>query len=572
VETKINAPAIPRPAATLVVLRDTPAGPEVLMMRRNESASFGSGAYVFPGGRVDDTDRGPAAYALSPALSDADASAQLGLESDGLAYWIAAIRETLEEAGLLFAGPGSGAGHDTATHNAVTHNAATHNAATHNAATQDRTTRDPTALRNVLHAGAAGFTDLMTTRRVQLDTASLAYLARWITHAGRPRRFDTRFFIARAPSGQTVSHDGHELVEHLWIRPEEALERHRRGQLQLMFPTLRTLESLRSHNSVEAALAWARSPREQPVMVPVQARSAAGPVLLLPGDHAYAEIARLDPEGSGTFSAEREPGIPMRLSARLQRLCSTRGVNSYLLGRPEEGLALIDPGPEEPAHIEALLAHAGPALRWVVLTHTHRAHAGALAALRARRPGLQVLGMPPRDPRAEDVAAAIDRVLEDGQVLALGGVRLQVLHTPGHAENHLCFIDPEERTVFSGDHLVQSAHAARIDPFPGAMQGFIATMARLRREPLAWIAPGHGFLMDRPQEMIDRALNARLARETEVLEAIRDSRCASEDDVLALAFRDIPEQERECWRPTLRAHLAKVASEGAPMPGWMPRG
>jgi len=122
----------------------------------------------------------------------------------------------------------------------------------------------------------------------------LAYYSHWITQPGRPRRYDTRFFVAEAPAAQTPSHDNSETIGHVWIRPAEALERHRRGKMHLVFPTIKTLESIAVSDNAAALMEFARSPRKMPAMAPRSAATREGTKLLVPGDFAYAEVGKLD--------------------------------------------------------------------------------------------------------------------------------------------------------------------------------------------------------------------------------------------------------------------------------------
>ena len=168
------------------------------MMRRTHLAEFASGAYVFPGGAVDDADRDPALAALARGTDDAQASRALGMPEGGLAYWIAAIRECCEEAGLLLAYDGSG---DIVAIEGDSHRA------------------EFTRQRRALAQGDLALVDLLREGNLTLATDKLAYLSRWITQPGRPRRFDTRFFVARAPLRQQSEHDGTELLHHVWLDP-----------------------------------------------------------------------------------------------------------------------------------------------------------------------------------------------------------------------------------------------------------------------------------------------------------------------------------------------------------------
>ncbi len=199
------APPALRPAATLVVVRDGERGLEVLLVRRTKALEFGGGAHVFPGGAVDAPDAALAERCAG--LDDAAASRRLEIAAGGLAYWVCAIRECFEEAGLLYAY----AGDELLRFDSPVARA------------------DAPSLRRALNARETTFGALIDSLGVGLATDRLAYLSHWITQAGRPRRYDTRFFIAAAPEHQRPMHDAGETVAHEWVTPREALDRHARG-------------------------------------------------------------------------------------------------------------------------------------------------------------------------------------------------------------------------------------------------------------------------------------------------------------------------------------------------------
>jgi 8-oxo-dGTP pyrophosphatase MutT (NUDIX family) len=254
----------PRPAATVITLRDGVNGYEILMLRRNLNSDFIGGAYVFPGGRVDETDAGPVAERLCYGLSDAEASLRLALDHGGLAYYVACLRELFEEAGLLIAcddrGESVQLGEDSIGRLA--------------------------ASRREVNAGTLDFIAMMAREELLLDLRGLEYVAHWVTPVGPPRRFDTRFFVALAPRDQVATHDAGETVADQWIRPMDALDAHARGELEMIFPTIRNLEAIAHFNTADEVLAYARAldiVRVEPRII-----SRDGEVrILLSGDDGY---------------------------------------------------------------------------------------------------------------------------------------------------------------------------------------------------------------------------------------------------------------------------------------------
>lgn len=246
-------PAVPRPAATVVLLRDGASGPELLLMRRHRSSGFVPGAFVFPGGRVDAADADPL---LAGRVDGLDAGPDPDPE---LAYWLAGVREVFEETGVLLARDAYGrrvadAGSDPA----VAH-------------WREALLADRTTLREALEALEA---------RVALD--GVVYCAHWITPVAESRRYDTRFFLARVPDGCEVRIDEREMTEALWLAPAMALERFRAGRLPMVFPTVATIESLAPHRSVDEALAAFRRVVIEPVL-PRLVRTEGGVGIVIDG-------------------------------------------------------------------------------------------------------------------------------------------------------------------------------------------------------------------------------------------------------------------------------------------------
>lgn len=536
---------IPRPAATLVLVRNQDTGMEVLMIRRTQSAAFVGGAHVFPGGGVDAADSSAELAAHCEGLDDTEASRLLGVEQGGLAYWTAALRECFEEAGLLLAHDADGRYAD------LNH-------------TQHQHVFEQ--WRESIRAGRATLGDLCREHKLRLAAGRLAYYSHWITQPGRPRRYDTRFFVAETPSAQTASHDNSETVDHIWIRPAEALERHRRGEMQLVFPTIKTLEGIARFDSAAALMEFARTPRKMPTMSPRSASSREGKKLLVPGDYAYAEVGRLDPRGEGTAACEIIPGAVVRLSPKVRRITAPNpgymtgpGTNTYLLGAGDE-VAVIDPGPAIDAHIEAVIKAAGARIRWILVTHTHLDHSPAAALLQAQT-GAQLMGMPPPPYERQDQSFRPERVPAHGERIEVAGCTLRVIHAPGHASNQLCYFLEEEKLLFTGDHIMQGSTVV-INPPDGDMRVYLDSLRQLQGEDIDWFAPGHGFLMDKTQEVLERLLIHRLERENKVLKALREAGTATLEQLVPAVYDDVSTRLYAVASRSLLAHLLKLGSEG----------
>lgn len=533
----------PRLAATIVVVRDGTNGLEVLLSRRAENTDHTSGAWVFPGGILDRDDR--AAHAACAGLDDAQASRRLGLDHGGLDFWVAAIRECFEESGLLFGYAAEGGLVDLDGADAAR----------------------LAAWRGALHRGERTIASLCETEGIRLAADRLVYLSHWLTPLGRPKRYDTRFFIGAAPAAQTALFDGTEMVEQLWIAPAEALAR--TGSLKLLTPTQKTLETISHFADAASLMAWAAAPRAVSLTMPRVATGSEGLQPVLPEALAWAELGRIDPAGHGHASYEIVADRAVRLSDRVIRVTAGNGsvmtgpgTNTYLIGggRVNEW-AVIDPGPAIDAHVDAIVAAAPGPIRWIFATHTHIDHSPATVALK-RRTGATVHGLAPAHREWQDATFAADVTLHGGERIAIApATTLAAIHTPGHASNHLCYLLEEEKTLFTGDHVMQQSTVV-INPPDGDMRAYVASLRSLLDLDLEWLAPGHGFLMAEPRQAMQAIIEHRLAREAKVLAALRNLGPATADALLARVYADVPARLHPVAMRSLTAHLLKLRDDG----------
>jgi len=544
--TSSVAPVVPRPAATVILARNVSDGIEVFMMERTTAVEFAKGMHVFPGGALDRTDHHPEIASLCVGLDDKAASETLGIEQGGLAYWIAAIRECFEESGLLLGYRGNDQLLQLASDEA------------------DRLA----ALRLEMAQSRLSFIDILLKEQVKAATDRIAYYSHWVTQAGRPRRYDTRFFVAQAPEGQTALEDNHETVGQIWVRPDQAIDLHRSGALNLMFPTIKTLESLAPFKYVEELLEYARKPRPKQMMAPVAGMDRTGVShMLIPGDFAYAEIKKLDTDNQGVCCSYIQPGQPVTIGQDVLRVTAANpgmmtgpGTNSYLIGNAEHGVAIIDPGPLLEEHIDALIAAAPGPIRWILCTHTHLDHSPASAVLK-QRTGAATYGMPPPPFPNQDQSFTPDHIVTHHERLSIAGTVIRVVHTPGHASNQVCFLLESQNLLFTGDHIMQGSTVV-ISPPDGSMIEYLASLRLLLDEKIDYFAPGHGFLMDKPAENVDRILIHRQERENKVMAALRKAgQPATLEILVKLAYDDTPERLHTVAQKSLLAHLEKLRTE-----------
>ena len=527
-------PAPLRPAATVLLLRDGASGVEVLMTRRSATASFAPGAYVFPGGGIDAAD----------ALAHGQSTRRTSQSDLHLTQAIAAIRESFEELGILLARKADGSHANDA-----------------DIANLDR--QQPFAAQ----CQAMG---------LRLAADEVYVLAHWITDRDLPRRFDVPFLVARMPEGQQAVADESEQFEPVWLSPAQALARHAADQLFMLFPTLRTLERLRSYGSVDAVLAacahnedplWTSCPRAGLL----QGRQAR----FMEHESAFGELHLSCPDGQIVHTLDWQTSQAVPLLKNLRRLTAPNpgvmtgpGTNTYLVGEPATGFIVIDPGPADADHIQRLWLAAGGDIRMIVCTHSHADHspgARPLQALCAKLP--PVLGLPSATTARANSLFVPDRALAHGERLQLGQAddahTLLVLHTPGHAANHLCLVLLEDGLLFSGDHILNGSTTV-VDPPDGDMNDYLTSLdllsAACDEHQIEFILPAHGYVLDSASAAIAKLRAHRLQREAKILKVMQTHPQGSMDDWVALAYDDVDPRIWPVAKRSLLAHVQRLAS------------
>jgi len=530
-------PADARPAASLILLRDSDAGMEVLMLRRAErDGDQRSGACVFPGGVVDARDRQAHGHVLGG--DDAALSRRFGVSEGALDYAIAALRECFEEVGLLLLD-----------------------------GELEAATAEP--WRDRLQRGEAGAAEFASAFGRRWNLQGVAYYSHWLTPPGTPKRFDTRFFAAAAPAGQQAVADYGEAVELMWLTPQAALSPER--ALKLLPVTRRTLQDLARFASASAALEEAHARETIRLTMPRAARSRDGSrVVVLPDELPYAEIGHLDPTGRGDVARDLVAGRAVRLSPRILRVTAPNpgvmtgpGTNTYFVGAGDSWTA-IDPGPDDAVHLQAMLAAVASVqgrITRILVTHTHRDHSPGAAALAAAT-GAPVWGRVAEHPQGQDDSFVPQHQPRHGERIAVAeGVTLRVVHTPGHASNHLCYLLEEEKLLFTGDHVMQGSTVV-INPPDGDMAAYLRALAALLDEDLDWLAPGHGFLVAEPHAVLRGLIAHRLKREDRVRAALQHQREADLAALLPEVYADVPPALYPVARRSLLAHLLKLQQDG----------
>ena len=547
-------PVATRPAATVLLLRDTPdnGGLEVLMTRRSGTASFAPGAYVFPGGGIDALDASPETHAAAdrrPAQGDLH-----------LTQAIAAIRESFEELGVLLArhtgGPRKGLMADA-----------------HDIAAIDR--HQP-------------FAAQCTARGLRLAADSVYLLAHWTGDRDLPRRFEVPFLVARMPEGQEPVADETEQFEPVWVRPADALARHEAGQIFMIYPTIRTLQRLAKFDATQAVLDAVA--HEQPLWVSCPRAGLLGgtEARYMEDEMPFGELALVCPDGQivHPLDWQTERAVPLlrnvqRLTAPNPGVMTGPGTNSYLVGDPATGFIAIDPGPADAEHLDKLWRAAGGDIRMIVCTHSHPDHSPGAAPLQALcvqagRAAPPILGLPSAPTARAASAFTPDRALQNNELLALMGKApegkithtLQVIHTPGHAANHLCLLLQEDGLLFSGDHILNGSTTV-IDPPDGNMADYLDSLDRLdalcAEHSVEFILPAHGHVLGGPingaRSAIAKLKAHRLAREAKVLAAMQALPDGSMEDWVQHAYDDVPPRMWPVAQRSLLAHVERIRSQ-----------
>ncbi len=259
-----------------------------------------------------------------------------------------------------------------------------------------------------------------------------------------------------------------------------------------------------------------------------------------------------------------EHGVPFRLNDRVRRLVAPNpgvmtgaGTNTYLLG--DEAVAVLDPGPAIPAHIDAILAAGEGRIRWIICTHTHPDHSPAWQAVAAAT-GAEVIGAMPWDDMYQDDTFAPDRELSHDDLLRTPEFTLRALHTPGHVGNHFCFFLEEERMLFAGDHIMNGSTVVIVPP-SGDMKAYIESLQLLLRYPLKFIAPGHGEVMDNPVATVEWLVKHRLHRERKVIEGLERTGRTSPEALVKVVYDDVASSLHKMAIHSLTAHLIKLLKE-----------
>ena len=349
----------------------------------------------------------------------------------------------------------------------------------------------------------------------------------------------------------------------------------------MIFPTIRTLQRLTAFASVDALL-QACAATEQPLWssCPRAGWLAGKEERYMEQDHPYGELELVSPDGQIVHRLEWQSlqAVPllrnlMRLTAPNPGAMTGPGTNSYLVGDPATGFIVIDPGPAEPQHVERLWRACGGNIRFIVCTHSHPDHAPGAPALQAMcDPQPQILGLPSTETARAHSVFAPDRQLADGEELHLADPQgtvvhtLRVVHTPGHAANHLCLVLVQDGVLFSGDHVLNGSTTV-VDPPDGDMNAYLESLDKLTATCVAhgvdFIAPAHGYVIGQATKAIAALKTHRLTREAKILRVMQQYPEGTLDDWVQHAYDDVPPRMWPVAKRSLLAHVQRIQSMAA---------
>ena len=258
-----------------------------------------------------------------------------------------------------------------------------------------------------------------------------------------------------------------------------------------------------------------------------------------------------------------EAGKVVELSPLVRRITAGNGsvftgpgTNTYIVGKEE--VTVIDPGPAMQEHIDVITA-AAPNIKQILVTHTHPDHSPGVRLLKENL-DIPAYGMLTNSSKNQDQTFSPERILDDGEVFQEEEFSIEVVHTPGHASNHLCFILKEEKLIFTGDHIMNGSTVV-IGPPDGNMKQYIQYLEKLKDYDIEKIAPGHGELLENPHEVADWIINHRLEREKKVFQALQKATKGTPDTLVEKVYDDVDSSLFPIAKASLLAHLIKLEED-----------
>ena len=256
--------------------------------------------------------------------------------------------------------------------------------------------------------------------------------------------------------------------------------------------------------------------------------------------------------------------IPKQITPLVRRITAGNpgmftgpGTNTYLIG--DEEVTVIDPGPALHEHIEAII-QASANIKQILLTHTHPDHSPGTRLLQDNI-GVPVFALITESSKDQDITFTPERILIDGEIIANEYYSIEVIHTPGHASNHLCYLLKDEKLLFTGDHIMDGSTVVIASP-DGSMQDYIDSLAKLKEYDLNKIAPGHGELIDEPYAVVDWIIKHRFERESKVIDVLKQHNSGDLNTLVKDIYSDVDAMLHPVAKWSLESHLVKLMDEG----------
>ena len=256
--------------------------------------------------------------------------------------------------------------------------------------------------------------------------------------------------------------------------------------------------------------------------------------------------------------------IPKQITPLVRRITAGNpgmftgpGTNTYLIG--DEEVTVIDPGPALHEHIEAII-QASANIKQILLTHTHPDHSPGTRLLQDNI-GVPVFALITESSKDQDITFTPERILIDGEIIANEYYSIEVIHTPGHASNHLCYLLKDEKLLFTGDHIMDGSTVVIASP-DGSMQDYIDSLAKLKEYDLNKIAPGHGELIEEPYAVVDWIIMHRFERESKVIDVLKQHNSGDLNTLVKDIYSDVDAMLHPVAKWSLESHLIKLIDEG----------
>ena len=255
---------------------------------------------------------------------------------------------------------------------------------------------------------------------------------------------------------------------------------------------------------------------------------------------------------------------PVKLTNNIHRLTSRNpsqmtgpGTNTYIVGR--SSFVVVDPGPALESHVHNILHYFGQRIEAVLVTHTHKDHSPA-ARIIAKETGAKLFGSVIENDGHQDTTFSSQKKIENNEILKFSENSVKAIQTPGHVANHICYLIESDKFLITGDHLMEGTTVVIIPP-SGSMKDYMDSLQKLMDYNFKYIGPGHGVVINKPKQEIERVYRHRVKREKKILKIVTETKPSSLEELTKKAYGDVNENLHFWASKSLLAHLIKLESE-----------